>query len=88
MLLSDLGMLEDGMTANDKRNFWAVIRRSQDTAKAEEQNRQKQARQASQFNQVTMTGFGFSTALYGRYNLRAVCVIDFNFDRCVMLVQN
>jgi hypothetical protein len=55
MLLSDLGMLEDGMTTDDKRNLWAVIRRSQDTAKAEEQIRQKLARQALQFNQVTMT---------------------------------
>jgi hypothetical protein len=54
MLISDLGMLEDGMTIDDKRNLWAVIRISQDTAKAEEQNRQKQARQALQFDQVTI----------------------------------
>lgn len=54
MLLSDLGMLEDGMTTDDKRNLWTVIKISQDTAKAEEQNRQKQARQAVQFDQVTL----------------------------------
>jgi hypothetical protein len=53
-LLSDLGMLEDGMTTDDKRNLWAVIKRSQDTAKAEEQNRQKQARQALKLDQVTI----------------------------------
>lgn len=51
--LQDLGMLEDGMTTDDKRNLWAVIKISQDTAKAEEQNRQKQARQALQFDQVS-----------------------------------
>jgi hypothetical protein len=47
-------MLEDGMTSDDKRNLWAVIKISQDTAKAEEQDRQKRARQALQFNQVTL----------------------------------
>ncbi|XP_023725068.1 uncharacterized protein LOC111874060 isoform X3 [Cryptotermes secundus] len=51
--LQDLGMLEDGMTTDDKRNLWAVIKISQDTAKAEEQNRQKQARKALQFDQVS-----------------------------------
>lgn len=54
MLFSDLGMLEDGMTLRDKRNLWAVIKISQDTAKAEEEGRQEQARQALQFDQVTL----------------------------------
>jgi hypothetical protein len=54
MSLSDLGMLEEGMTPDDKRNLWAVVKISQDTAKAEEWNRQKQARQALQFDQVTI----------------------------------
>ena len=52
ILFSDLGMLEDGMTSRDKQNLWAVIKISQDTAKAEEQGRQEQARQALQFDQV------------------------------------
>lgn len=52
-IFSDLGMLEDGMTSRDKQNLWAVIKISQDTAKAEEEGRQEQARQALQFDQVT-----------------------------------
>lgn len=51
--LQDLGMLEDGMTSHDKRNLWMVIKISQDTAKAEEEDRQEQARQALQFDQVS-----------------------------------
>jgi hypothetical protein len=47
-------MMEDGMTLEDKRDLWAVVKMSQDTAKAEEQDRQKQARQALQFDQVTV----------------------------------
>jgi hypothetical protein len=54
MSFSDLGMLEDGMTSHDKRNLWMVIKISQDTAKAEEEDRQEQARQALQFDQVTL----------------------------------
>jgi hypothetical protein len=54
MLFSDLGMLEDGMTSHDKRNLWTVIKISQDTAKAEEEDRQEQARQALKFDQVTL----------------------------------
>ena len=54
MLFSDLGMLEDGMTSRDKQNLWAVIKISQDTAKAEEEGRQEQARQALQFDEVTL----------------------------------
>jgi len=54
MLFSDLGMLEDGMTSHDKQNLWAVIKISQDTAKAEEEGRQEQARQALQFVEVTL----------------------------------
>lgn len=50
---ADLGMLEDGMTLDDKRSLWTVVKISQDTAKAEEQDRQKQARRALQFDQVT-----------------------------------
>lgn len=50
--LQDLGMLEDGMTSRDKQNLWAVIKISQDTAKAEEEGRQEQARQALKFDQV------------------------------------
>lgn len=46
-------MLEDGMTLDDKRSLWTVVKISQDTAKAEEQDRQKQARRALQFDQVT-----------------------------------
>lgn len=54
MSFSELGMMEDGMTLEDKRDLWAVVKMSQDTAKAEEQDRQKQARQALQFDQVTV----------------------------------
>jgi hypothetical protein len=48
-------MLEDGMTSRDKRSLWAVIKISQDTAKAEEEDRQEQARQSLQFDQVAVT---------------------------------
>jgi hypothetical protein len=54
MLFSDLGILEDGMTSQERRNLWAVIKISQDTAKAEEEGRQVQARQALQFDKVTL----------------------------------
>jgi len=50
--IQDLGMLEDGMTSRDKQNLWAVIKISQDTAKAEGEGRQEQAQQALQFDQV------------------------------------
>jgi hypothetical protein len=77
-------MLEYGMTTDDKRNLWAVIKISQDTAKAEEQNRQKQAQKALQFSQVTVhlntqavvTAFGFIPAVYRRYTLHAVCSVN------------
>ncbi|KDR19243.1 hypothetical protein L798_06298 [Zootermopsis nevadensis] len=41
------------MTLDDKRSLWTVVKISQDTAKAEEQDRQKQARRALQFDQVS-----------------------------------
>ncbi|PSN49494.1 hypothetical protein C0J52_12178 [Blattella germanica] len=50
--LEDLGLLEDGMTANDKRSLWEVIKLSKDTAQAEEQDRQKRARRTLQIDEV------------------------------------
>ncbi|XP_069689184.1 uncharacterized protein [Periplaneta americana] len=51
--LEDLGLLEEGMTPEDKRNLWAVIKISKDTAHAEEQDRQKRARRNLQFDEVS-----------------------------------
>jgi hypothetical protein len=47
-------MLEDGMTPDDKRSLWTVVKISQDTAKAEERDRQQRARRTLQLDQVTL----------------------------------
>lgn len=78
------------MTLDDKRNLWSVVKISQDTAKAEEQDRQKQARRALQFDQVTlqlhdnthtlMIGCGFKAAIYSRLTLCTVYSNGYNFS--------
>ena len=82
MLFSDLGILEDGMTSRDKQNLWAVIKISQDTAKAEEEGRQEQARQGLQVDQVTQLHFNFNSVV----GLRLLYTVDMGCDYSAVVI--
>lgn len=82
MLFSDLGILEDGMTSRDKQNLWAVIKISQDTAKAEEEGRQEQARQGLQVDQVTQLHFNFNFVV----GLRLLYTVDMGCDYSAVVI--